>query len=70
MHILKHILTITLTNSDFGIETRYINEILKEMATIYVRLINQYKLNKHIYFSASYYNINGEDPKNDGTELF
>ena len=28
---------------DIGIETRYNNKILKEMATIYARFINQYK---------------------------
>ena len=33
---------------DNGIETRYIDKILKEMATIYARLINQYKSKYHI----------------------
>ena len=28
-------------SQDFGIETRYFDEILKEMAVIYARLINQ-----------------------------
>ena len=40
--------------SDIGIETRYPNKNLKEMATIYARLINQYKYKYHILFSASF----------------
>ena len=36
---------------DFGIETRYIGKILKEMATIYARLINQYVQISYIIFS-------------------
>ena len=55
---------------DIGIETRYINKILKEMATIYTRLINQYKFNDHILFSASFYKINEEDQRSDEIELF
>ena len=35
---------------DAGIETRYFNKILKEMATIYARLINQYKFKYHKLF--------------------
>ena len=38
------ILTITPVYPDFGIETLYINKILEEMATIYARLVNQYKI--------------------------
>ena len=36
---------IKLNFSDFGIEFRYINKILEESATIYARIINQYKFN-------------------------
>ena len=36
---------------DIGVETRYINKIQKKMATIYARLINQYKFKYHIIFS-------------------
>ena len=53
-----------------GIETRYINKILKEMATIYARLINHYKFKYHTLFSASFYKINEEDQKSDEIELF
>ena len=55
---------------DIGIETRYIIEILKEMATIYARLINQYKFKYHILFSANFYEINEEDQRSDELELF
>ena len=55
---------------DIGIETRYSNKILKEMATIYARLINQYKFKYHILFSASFYKINEEDQRKDEIELF
>ena len=55
---------------DIGIETRYVNKILKEMATIYARLINHYKFKNHILFSASFYKINEEDQRSDEIELF
>ena len=64
------ILSITPMYRDFGIETRYINKILKEMATIYARLINQYKFIYHILFSARFYKINEEDQRSDEFELF
>ena len=64
------ILTITPNFPDIGIETRYIIKILKEMATIYARLMNQYKFKYHILFSASFYKIDEEDPRSDETELF
>ena len=54
---------------DIGIETRYISKILKEMVTIYVRIINQYKFKYHILFSASFYKINEEDQRSDEIEL-
>ena len=40
------------------------------MATIYARLINQYKSKYHILFSATFYKINEEDQRSDGIELF
>ena len=55
---------------DFGIETRYINKILKEMATNYAKLINQYKFKFHKLISASFYKNNEEDQRIDETELF
>ena len=40
------------------------------MATIYARLINQYKPKYHIIFSASFYKIIEEDQRSDESELF
>ena len=45
-HDINHansLLNIEPNFPDVGIETRYINNIPKEMATIYTRLINQYE---------------------------
>ena len=55
---------------DVGIETRYINKILKEMAIIYARLKNQYKIKYHTLFSAIFCKINEEDQRSDETQLF
>ena len=40
------------------------------MATIYAKLINQYKFIYHIFFSASFYEIKKEDQRSDEIELF
>ena len=40
------------------------------MATIYARIINEYKFKYHILFSASFYKINEEDQRSDEIELF
>ena len=40
------------------------------MATIYARLINQYKFKYHILLSASFYKINEEDQRSDGIDFF
>ena len=72
-HNINHansLLNIIPNFPDIGIEKRYINKILKEMATIYARLINQYKFKYHILFSASFYKINEEDQRSDEIELF
>ena len=72
-HNINHtnsLLNIEPNFPDIGIETRYINKILKEMATIYARLINQYKFKYHILFSVSFYKINEEDQRSDEIELF
>ena len=63
------ILTITPDFSEFGIEFRYINKILKELSVIYARLINQYKYKYHTLFSASFYKINAEDQRYNENEL-
>ena len=72
-HNINHansLLNIIPNFPDIGIETRYINKILKEMATIYSKLINQYKFKYHKLFSASFYKINEEDQRSDEIELF
>ena len=56
-HNINHansILTTTPNFSEFGIEFRYINKIIKELSVIYARLINQYKYKYHTLFSASF----------------
>ena len=64
------ILTISPLYSDFDDETRYIKKIVREMATIYARLKNQYKFKCHLLFSASFRKINEEDQTSDEIELF
>ena len=64
------ILPITPVYPGFCIETRYINIILKEVATVYARLISQYMFRNHTLFSASFHKINGEHRRTDETELF
>ena len=64
------ILTITPNFSEFGIEFRYINKIVKELSVIYARLKNQCKFKYHTLFSASFYKINEEDQRNNESELY
>ena len=73
IHNINHanlLLNIILNFPDIGIETRCINKILKEKATFYARLIDQYKFKYHAIFSASFYKINEEDQRSDDIELF
>ena len=56
--------------TEFGIEFRFINKILKELTVIYARLINQNKYKYHTLFSASLYKINEEDQRNNEIELY
>ena len=72
-HNINHansLLDIEPNFPEIGIETRYVHIILKEMATIYATLINQFKFKYHIFFSASFYKINEEDQRSDEIELF
>ena len=64
------ILSIIPIYPDLRTETRYIKKILKEMATIYARLLNQYKFKYPIIFSASFYKTNEEDQRSDEIKLF
>ena len=47
-------LTILPIYPEFGIEVRYINKIMKELAVIYIRLKNQYKFKYQTVFSARF----------------
>ena len=66
----KSLLSIFSNFPDTGTETRYINKTLKEIATFYARLINQYKFKYHIFLSAIFYMINEEDQRSEEIELF
>ena len=72
-HNINHAISLSNIVPNFpeiGIKTRYIKKILKEMATIYARLINQYKFKYHILFSGSFYKFIEEDHRSDETVLF
>ena len=47
-------LTITPNFPEFGIELRYINKIMKELAMIYAKSKNQYKFKYQTVFSARF----------------
>ena len=64
------ILSIIPNFTEFGIEFRYINKIVKELSVIYARILNQYKFKYHTLFSASFYKINEEDQRNNEIELY
>ena len=63
-------LTITPYYPEFFIEFRYINKIMRELAVIYARLINQYKFRYQIVFSARFDKQNEKNQLLDETELF
>ena len=55
---------------EFGIETRYIIKISKELSVIYASLINQYKFTDQTVFSARFDKQNEDNQVIDETELF
>ena len=63
-------LTITPKHTEFGIEFRYINKIIKELSTIYARLINQYKFKYQTVFWGRFDKQNEDGQLLDETELF
>ena len=63
-------MTITPNFSEFGIEFKYNNKIIKKLSVIYARIINQYKFKYHTLFSASFYEINEEDQRYNEIELY
>ena len=54
IHHANSKLTISSNFENTGIEFRFINKIMREMAIIYARLINQYKFKYQIVFSARF----------------
>ena len=72
-HHINHAIskiTILPNYPEFGIEVRYIDKIIKQLAVIYARLINQYKFKYQTVFSARFYKQDEDGHLLDETELF
>ena len=72
-HHINHLnskLTITSICKKTGIEFRFINNIMRKMAIIYARLINQYKFRYQTVFSARFDKQDEDNQLLDETELF
>ena len=63
-------LTIPPNCPEFGIQVRYINEVVKELSASYARLMNQYKFKYQAVFSARFDKQEEDDQVLDETELF
>ena len=63
-------ITIMPNYPEFGIEVRYINKIMKELAVLYARLLNQYKFRYQTVFSARFDKQDEDNQSLDETELF
>ena len=70
LHHTNSKLTITPYHPEFGIEFRYVNKIMKELAVIYARLINQYKFKYQTVFSARFDKQDEDGQLLDEIELF
>ena len=70
IHHANSKLTIIPNYPEFGIEVRYINKIMKELAVIYARLINQYKFKYQTVFSARFDKQDEDGQLLDEIELF
>ena len=70
LHHANSKLTITPNYHEFGIEFRYINKIMKQLAVIYARLINQYKFKYQTVFSARFDKQDEDGQLLDEIELF
>ena len=70
MNHANSILSIIPVYIDVGIESRYFNEILKEMCNIYGRLLRQDNFKCHTLFTAGFYKIDEEDQKSNEIEIF
>ena len=72
-HNINHLnskLTSTPNHPEFGIEVRYINQIMKELSIIYAKLLNQYKFKYQTVFSATFDKQDEDNQVLDETELF
>ena len=70
LHHTNSKLTITPYHPEFGIEVRYIKKIMKDLAVIYARLMNQYKFKYQTVFSARFDKQDEDAQLLDETELF
>ena len=70
LHHTNSKLTVTPTFPEFGTEFRFINKIVKELAMIYARLINQYIFKYQTVFSARFDKQDEDGELLDETELF
>ena len=72
-HHINHLnskITNTSIFENTGIEFRFINKIMREMSTIYARLINQYKFRYKVVFPARFDKQDEDCQLLDETELF
>ena len=70
LHHTNSNLTVTPTFPKFGIEFRFINKIMEELAVIYARLINQYKFKYQTVFSARFDKQDEDGQLLEETDLF
>ena len=70
LHHANSKITISSNFENTGIEFRFINKIMREMAIIYARLINQYKFKYQVVFSARFDKQDEDGLFLDETELF
>ena len=70
LHHTNSKLTITPTFPEFGIEFRFISKIMKELAKIYARLINQNTFKYQTVFSARFDKQYEDGELIDETDLF
>ena len=72
-HHINHLnskITISSNFPNTGIEFRFINNIVREMAIIYARLINQYKFKYQVVFLGRFNKQDEDNQLLDETELF
>ena len=63
-------LFITSNHSEFGLENRYINKIVKNLSVVSARIINQYKFKNQAVFSARFDKQDEDNQVLNETELF